>query len=85
MVAPIQTAQRKELDAKKRSSIACNCEEALRENVVGQEEAVQALVDLYFSQGFLAPEWTVAYLIKPFSGEELLDAVDSALKWKPNN
>ena len=28
-------------------------------------------------------EWTVAYLIKPFSGDELLDAVNAALKWKP--
>ena len=28
-------------------------------------------------------EWTVAYLIKPFSEEELLDAVQTALKWKP--
>jgi FixJ family two-component response regulator len=27
--------------------------------------------------------WTVAYFIKPFSGDELLDAVDAALKWKP--
>ena len=32
-----------------------------------------------------ASDWTVAYLIKPFSGEELLDAVNTALKWKPNN
>ena len=32
-----------------------------------------------------ASDWTVAYLIKPFSGDELLDAVDAALKWKPNN
>jgi FixJ family two-component response regulator len=28
-----------------------------------------------------ASEWTVAYLIKPFSGDELLDAVNVALKW----
>ena len=28
-------------------------------------------------------EWTVAYFIKPFGGDELLDAVDMALKWKP--
>lgn len=27
-------------------------------------------------------DWTVAYLIKPFGGEELLDAVNMALKWK---
>jgi FixJ family two-component response regulator len=26
--------------------------------------------------------WTVAYLIKPFNAEELLDAIDRALKWK---
>lgn len=32
-----------------------------------------------------ASDWTVAYLIKPFSGDELLDAVNAALKWKPNN
>ena len=32
-----------------------------------------------------ASDWTVAYLIKPFSGEELLDAVNTALMWKPNN
>ena len=28
-------------------------------------------------------EWTVAYLTKPFSEEELLDAVQAALEWKP--
>lgn len=27
--------------------------------------------------------WTVAYLIKPFSGDELLDAVKAALQWEP--
>ena len=27
----------------------------------------------------------VAYLIKPFSGDELLDAVNTALTWKPSN
>ena len=27
-------------------------------------------------------DWTVAYLIKPFGGDELLDAVEAALKWK---
>ena len=30
-----------------------------------------------------ASEWTVAYFIKPFGGDELLDAVDVALNWKP--
>lgn len=27
-------------------------------------------------------DWTVAYFTKPFHGEELLDAVDTALNWK---
>jgi FixJ family two-component response regulator len=31
-----------------------------------------------------ASNWTVAYLIKPFSEDELLDAVNMALKWKPD-
>ena len=30
-------------------------------------------------------EWTVGYFIKPFSGDDLLDAVNAALKWKPGN
>ena len=28
-----------------------------------------------------ASDWTVAYLIKPFGGDELLEAVNTALKW----
>ena len=32
-----------------------------------------------------ASDRTVAYLIKPFSGEELLDAVNVALEWKSNS
>ncbi len=32
-----------------------------------------------------ASDWTVAYFTKPFSGDELLDAVDTALKWKPGD
>ena len=35
------------LDAEKRSSAACQFERALRQKIVGQEEAVRALVDLY--------------------------------------
>ena len=30
-----------------------------------------------------ASDWTVAYVRKPFCGDELLDAVQTALKWKP--
>ena len=32
-----------------------------------------------------ASDWTVAYLRKPLGGDELLDAVHTALKWKPGN
>ena len=32
-----------------------------------------------------ASDWTVAYFKKPFGGDELLEAVDTALKWKPDN
>ncbi len=32
-----------------------------------------------------ASDWTVAYFNKPFSGDELLDAVNTALKWKPSD
>jgi ATP-dependent Clp protease ATP-binding subunit ClpB len=35
------------LNAEKRSSAACQFERALRQKIVGQEEAVEALVDLY--------------------------------------
>ncbi len=31
-----------------------------------------------------ASEWTVAYLIKPFGDDELLDAVHAALQWNPS-
>lgn len=32
-----------------------------------------------------ASDWTVAYFTKPFSGDELLDAINVALKWKPGD
>jgi len=32
-----------------------------------------------------ASDWTVAYLRKPFGGDELLEAVHTALEWKPSN
>jgi ATP-dependent Clp protease ATP-binding subunit ClpB len=35
------------LDAERRSAAACQFERALRQKIVGQEEAVEALVDLY--------------------------------------
>jgi len=65
MAAATQTARRKELDARKRSSTACHFEEALREKIVGQEEAVQALVDLYqvFCAGLHSPGRPVGNLL----------------------
>jgi ATP-dependent Clp protease ATP-binding subunit ClpB len=65
MAAATQTAHRKQLDAKKRSSTACHFEEALREKIVGQEEAVQALVDLYqvFCAGLHSPGRPVGNLL----------------------
>ena len=32
-----------------------------------------------------ASDWTGAYFTKPFGGDELLDAVNQALKWKPGD
>jgi ATP-dependent Clp protease ATP-binding subunit ClpB len=53
------------LDAKKRSSTASHFEEALRTKIVGQEEAVQALVDLYqvFCAGLHSPGRPVGNLL----------------------
>jgi len=39
--------QKEELDPQKRSSTSCHFEAELRQRVVGQDEAVEALVDLY--------------------------------------
>jgi ATP-dependent Clp protease ATP-binding subunit ClpB len=65
MTTATQTATAKELDARKRSSMACHFEEALREKLVGQEEAVQALVDLYqvFCAGLQSPGRPVGNLL----------------------
>src|SRR6266481_2568930 len=53
------------LDTDKRSSTACQFERALREKVVGQEEAVQALVDLYqmFCAGLQSPSRPIGNLL----------------------
>jgi FixJ family two-component response regulator len=32
-----------------------------------------------------ASDWTIAYLRKPFGGDELLEAVQTALEWKLDN
>jgi ATP-dependent Clp protease ATP-binding subunit ClpA len=47
MATATQSAHSKELDTKQRSSTSRHFEEELRQRVVGQNEAVQALVDLY--------------------------------------
>jgi len=53
------------LDTEKRSSTACQFERALREKVVGQEEAVQAIVNLYqvFCAGLHCPGRPVGNLL----------------------
>src|SRR5690348_9465553 len=53
------------LDAGKRSSTACQFERALREKVVGQDQAVQALVDLYqmFCAGLQSPSRPIGNLL----------------------
>jgi ATP-dependent Clp protease ATP-binding subunit ClpB len=65
MATATQTAPGKELDAQKRSSTASLFERALRKKVVGQEEAVQALVDLYqvFCAGLQSPGRPVGNLL----------------------
>jgi ATP-dependent Clp protease ATP-binding subunit ClpB len=47
MATATQSAHSKRLDTKQRSSTSRHFEEELRQRVVGQNEAVQALVDLY--------------------------------------
>src|ERR1700756_4329649 len=81
MITAIQSARRRDscphlenstdqgpsriLDTKKRSSTACHFEEALRKKIVGQEQAVQALVDLYqvFCAGLHSPGRPVGNLL----------------------
>lgn len=53
------------LDAEKRSATACQFEHAMRERIVGQDEAVQALVDLYqmFCAGLQSPSRPIGNLL----------------------
>jgi ATP-dependent Clp protease ATP-binding subunit ClpB len=53
------------LDSEKLSSAACQFERALREKVVGQDQAVQALVDLYqmFCAGLQSPSRPIGNLL----------------------
>ena len=65
MATATQSAHTKELDLRKRSSTSCHFEEELRRRLVGQDEAVQALVDLYqvFSAGLHSPGRPVGNLL----------------------
>jgi ATP-dependent Clp protease ATP-binding subunit ClpA len=53
------------LDAEKRSATACQFEHALRNKIIGQDEAVQALVDIYqvFCAGLHSPGRPVGNLL----------------------
>ena len=65
MATTTQRAHEKELDTKKRSSASRQFEEALREKTVGQDEAVEALVELYqvFCAGLRSPGRPVGNLL----------------------
>jgi ATP-dependent Clp protease ATP-binding subunit ClpB len=65
MATATQSAHSKELDPQKRSSTSRHFEEELRQRVVGQSEAVQALVDLYqvFCAGLHSPGRPVGNLL----------------------
>ena len=65
MATATRSAHGKELDAKKRSSTSHHFEDAPRQKIVGQDEAVQALVELYqvFCVGLPAPGRPVGNLL----------------------
>jgi len=65
MATATQWGHTKELDTAKRSSTSCHFEDVLRRKIVGQEEAVQALVELYqmFCVGLNSPARPVGNLL----------------------
>ena len=65
MATAVQPSQKKELDANKRSAACRQFEDALRQRIVGQEEAVHALVELYqvFCAGLRCPGRPVGNLL----------------------
>jgi ATP-dependent Clp protease ATP-binding subunit ClpB len=65
MATATQRAHNKELDTTRRSSASRQFEDALRQKIVGQDEAVQALVELYqvFSAGLRSPGRPVGNLL----------------------
>jgi ATP-dependent Clp protease ATP-binding subunit ClpB len=65
MATATQSAQRKELDPQKRSSMSRKFEDALRQKIVGQDKAVEALVELHqvFCAGLRSPGRPVGNLL----------------------
>jgi ATP-dependent Clp protease ATP-binding subunit ClpA len=65
MATATQSAYRNELDIRQRSATSRYFEDALRQKIVGQDEAVQALVELYqvFRAGLRAPGRPVGNLL----------------------
>lgn len=65
MAIPKPSGQREELDPRRRSSTSCYFEDALRRKIVGQDDAVQALVELYqvFCAGLHTPGRPVGNLL----------------------
>src|SRR5258705_6902072 len=65
MATATQSVHIQKLDTKKRSSTARHFEDTLRQKIVGQDEAVQALVELYqvFGAGLHAPGRPVGTLL----------------------
>ena len=65
MATAMQSVRCKELDPRQQSSASCDFEDALRQKIVGQNEAIQALVDLYqvFCAGLHSPGRPVANLL----------------------
>jgi hypothetical protein len=65
VMTTIQLALTQELDTKKRSSASRHFEDAPRQKIVGQDQAVQALVELYqvFCAGLHSPGRPVGILL----------------------
>jgi ATP-dependent Clp protease ATP-binding subunit ClpB len=65
MATATQWGHAKVLDTGKRSSASCHFEDAMRHRIVGQEEAVEALADLYqvFCAGLHSPARPVGNLL----------------------
>jgi ATP-dependent Clp protease ATP-binding subunit ClpB len=65
MATATKAGQSEELDTRQRSSKSCHFENALRQKIVGQDEAIQALVDLYqvFCAGLHSPARPVGNLL----------------------